>query len=227
VEFLGPLWALARARGFDFALLLWLSRIPIFTGVFGDFANWSESEANARLAVAVARILIWFIIFMMFYTDIEAAHPAAALAALGDGVWAMAGYRMGFLGWGAAGLNGFFDVILVLWSGVTTLSRWQAKKRQFVSLDRDVRSAPEVYKRGHRYAHQGKWALAVIHFRKAVALNPHAPQTYKDLALAQARLGRYEKALDALKDGSERAPTDDEFTRLIEALQAKTAEVRG
>lgn len=221
LQFVGPLWALGRARGFDFSLLLTFSRLPFVTSLFGDFANWSESDANVRLAVAVARIFVWGIVLLMFYTDMEAAHAVAMFAALGDAAWAVLGHRLEFLGPGAALMNGVLAGFTLLLSGIIVLGRWQSKKRQFVVLDRGARATPDLYKRGHAYARQGKWALAVIHLRKAVAVSPNAAQLYKDLAAAQARLGRYEKALDALRDGAERAPGDAEFRRLIQDLEAR------
>ncbi|MBM2851396.1 MAG: hypothetical protein HW418_4338, partial [Anaerolineales bacterium] len=70
---------------------------------------------------------------------------------------------------------------------------------------------------------QGKWALAALHWRKAVVMMPDESLFFKALALAQMELGRYAKALATLEEGASRAPHDAEFKSLIEAARAKAA----
>jgi tetratricopeptide (TPR) repeat protein len=118
--------------------------------------------------------------------------------------------------WGLAGL-------IVLISAPAVVSRSQARVRLRVELDREALSGPELYKRGLKYQRQGKWALAALHWRKAVVMMPDESLFFKALALAQMELGRYAKALATLEEGASRAPHDTEFKGLIEAARAKAA----
>jgi tetratricopeptide (TPR) repeat protein len=220
-QLLGPVFRIAGAQGYDISLAVLLTRLPLVTSFLGDFPNWSEAEAYRHLIAGVVRLILWIVLFFMLYTDMDAAHPLGVALALADFAWAGAGYSLGYVPPLAAGLNALFDVFVLSVSAVATASRAQARVRQRVEIDRELFGAAAMDKRGHKYRREGKWALAALHWQKAVILSPREPQYYKDLAAAQMRLGRYEKALRTLETGVYHAPGDEEFKTLMEAVRAK------
>jgi len=103
---------------------------------------------------------------------------------------------------------------------MAVISRWQGRLRQKVVLDRNMEGALMLHRRALVYSRQGKWALAALHWRRAINRSPNEPIYYKALGNANARLGRYAEAVRAFKSGAEVAPTDHEFGRLIEMVRA-------
>ena len=76
--------------------------------------------------------------------------------------------------------------------------------RYFARLDRDVSDASGYYARGKLYADQKMWASAVLHWRKAAALEPARAFYLQALGGAYAELGYYERSLDVLKSALDR-----------------------
>ena len=171
--------------------------------------------------VAIARLFLLAGLMLMFLSDLPGAYLVTLVVTVMDLIWSGVGYWLGYLHPLIAALNAALGAGLLLISVVALASRSQARARLRVEIDRQARSAVELYRRGHAYRREGQWALAALHWRKAVALKSTEPQFYKDLGIAQAQLGRYAKALDALEEGASRAPEDEEFKTLIEAVKAK------
>jgi tetratricopeptide (TPR) repeat protein len=159
---------------------------------------------------------------IMFYTDMESAADFAIGLGLLDLAWTAAAYILfGFPGRFPAILNAALAGLVLLLALLARAARRRGYVRQWTQIDRNVQAPLTLYKHGHDYARQGKWALAALHWRRAVALKPTEAQYHKDLGLAQAQLGRYEAALDALRAGAGAAPGDEEFQTLIAAVEAR------
>jgi len=171
--------------------------------------------------IAIARLCLLAGLMLMFLSDLPGAYLATFGVTLLDLIWSGAGYFLGYLHPIIAAVNAVLGAGLLLISIAALASRSQTRVRLRVETDKNARSAVELYRRGHAYRREGKWALAAMHWRKAVALKSTEPQFYKDLGLAQAQLGRYAKALSTLEAGASRAPEDTEFKTLIETVKAK------
>jgi tetratricopeptide (TPR) repeat protein len=189
------------------------------TAFFGDFLNWSALQANLLAAAVVLRSVLIGGPFVLFLDSSPWAYRAAAVAPLLDLLLNGAGFVLGFGGPLALGLNAVLDLAIALPAASALLSQSQARLRQRVILDSQAHGPVDFNRRGMAYARQGRWALAVLHFQRALVLDPHVPQYFKDMARAQARLGRYATALGTLREGARRSPGDADFPALIAAIE--------
>jgi Flp pilus assembly protein TadD len=89
-----------------------------------------------------------------------------------------------------------------------------------VVLDRNLRGPLQFDQHAEIYARQGKWALALLHWRRAIGLQPRFAGYHKKLGNALAHLGRQQDALTAYNSGAELDPTDPELARLVDELKA-------
>ena len=178
--------------------------------------------SSALFWVMLARITLWLISFLFIITSQVVAPIAAAGAGVID--WAIIGLSV-VLGWltkGPAVTYAVLDLGLVGLATSVLVGRAQARVRQHLVVDRDAYGHGEMYRRGEDYARQGKWALAALHWQKAMVLRPSIAQYYKSLSLAQARLGRHAQALRTLRSGAEMIPDDPDWPALVTMLKAQT-----
>ncbi|MDT8304475.1 MAG: hypothetical protein RRC07_00955 [Anaerolineae bacterium] len=75
-------------------------------------------------------------------------------------------------------------------------------------LERGLVNAADYYTVGRRYAQQGMWATAVLHWQRAAALAPHSGRYLLVLAEGYARLGFFERSADVLQSIGTRATGD-------------------
>ena len=116
-------------------------------------------------------------------------------------------------------LSGFIGVAAL----AAVVGESQARVRLRVILDKNMHGADDVDRHAAAYARRGQWALAVIHWRRAIALRPRQPAYYKALGLAQARLGRLHPALQAWRSGRELDPADEEIAAVLDDWTGRTA----
>jgi tetratricopeptide (TPR) repeat protein len=182
----------------------------------------SEVIAASPMIAAVARGVLWAIILVMLLGDSLAAYKWAALLAAADLGWQALGLGLGWVGRELAAVNGTLGLFIGVWSFSAVIGQAQARRRLLVAVDRGLQSAPLFNERAEHYAKRGMWAMAAVHWQKAVARQPREPSYYKALGLAQTRLGRHAQAVRTLRSGAELAPEDNEFERLIGAIRAAT-----
>jgi tetratricopeptide (TPR) repeat protein len=223
LQLAGPALAIGLSQGMDPSLVEPLADFGI-TAYMGDILGHYHGLEIVAVVAALLRTALWLGLTFMFYNDMESAFVIAAGVGLADAAWTWVSVRWlglpgpvgAWVNWGLAGL-------IVLISVPAVISRSQARMRLRVELDREALSAPEAYKRGLKYQRQGKWALAALHWRKAVVMMPDEPLFFKALGLAQMELGRYAKALATLEEGASRAPRDAEFKTLLETARTKVS----
>jgi tetratricopeptide (TPR) repeat protein len=172
------------------------------------------------LLPAILRALAWTVVVLVLLGEYDGGFGIAAAVAAFDLIWAGVGYKLGFLGPAQAGANAALGVVIFLIGLLAVISRVQSRRRLRVVPDRNLEGAIMFHRRALMYARQGKWALAALHWRRAISRSPSEPMYYKALGRADARLGRYAEAVRAFKSGAEAAPDDQEFTRLIEKVRA-------
>ncbi len=223
LQLAGPALAIGLTQGMDVSLVELLADFGA-TAYMGDVLGHYHGLAIVAIIAALVRTALWLGLAILFYNDMEWAFGVAVGVGLADAAWTWVSVRWlglpgpvgAWVNWGLAGL-------VVLISVPAVISRSQARVRLRVEMDREALSAPEAYKRGLKYQRQGKWALAALHWRKAVVMMPDEPLFFKALGLAQIELGRYAKALATLEEGASRAPHDAEFKTLLETARAKAA----
>jgi tetratricopeptide (TPR) repeat protein len=98
------------------------------------------------------------------------------------------------------------------------------ERRLAAVLDPDTDSHSALYTRGRRYAAQGMWARAVVHWAKAVALSPGHPDYRLALASAYINLDQPEKALEHLEQAQRIEPDNSQIPKLLGLLPTSTSE---
>ncbi|MCC6190286.1 MAG: hypothetical protein IT318_14740 [Anaerolineales bacterium] len=185
-----------------------------------DFLPWEALLAHNPLLPAVVRMFGWAVVLMMLLWDSLAAYRWAAVLALVDLAWAGAGWGISWLAREIAAVNAVLAGGIVLVGFSAVISQAQARRRLHVAVDRGIHSGLMLHQRAERYARRGMWALAAVHWQRAIARQPREPLYYKALGKAQARLGRRGAALRSFQSGAEVAPGDGDFARLIVAVKA-------
>lgn len=92
------------------------------------------------------------------------------------------------------------------------------ERRLAAVLDSDVDSHSALYSRGRKYADQGMWARAAVHWAKAVALAPGHPDYRLALASAYINLGQPEKAQEHLKEAGQIEPDNPQIPELLSKI---------
>jgi tetratricopeptide (TPR) repeat protein len=171
------------------------------------------------LAPALVRALAWAVVVLLMLSDYD-GYGIAAIVAVVDLAWAAIGYKLGVLALVQAEVNAGLALVVFVIGLMAVISQAQSRLRQRVVPDRNLDGGLMFHRRALVYSRQGKWALAALHWRRAISRSPNEPIYYKALGNANARLGRYAEAVRAFKSGAEVAPSDREFIRLIEMLRA-------
>lgn len=173
-------------------------------------------------ALAARAILLAGLLFM-FLSDVALAYPLA-VGLLTLDVLANAGlWWAGRLSPGIALVNLSLSGPVLLLAAASLVSQALARRRLFTQLDRDLYSGFDYARRAQEHLGRGRLALAALHFRKAIALQPRTGPHYKALGLVQARLGRFPQARRALESGQALTPDDPEFAALIAEVERRAA----
>jgi len=94
--------------------------------------------------------------------------------------------------------------------------------RRIAQISKGISGASMFYAQGNEFAGRNMWADAVLHFRRAAALEPTRTYYLSALGNGYARLGYYQRSLDVLESALQLA--NDEQRR--EELAGKIGEVR-
>lgn len=104
-------------------------------------------------------------------------------------------------------------------------SEFDRRKMHFVvQLDKKARDATQFHATARLLAGEGMWASAVLHWEHAAAHAPNHAQYQRELGAAYARLGFYERSLDALQSALRLANNPDvkaEIVSLLDEVNAK------
>ncbi len=103
------------------------------------------------------------------------------------------------------------------------------KERRIAQVDQGLKWAPDYYNVGKRYAGQGMWATAILHWQRAAANEPRRVQFQRALGQAYARLGFHDRSLDVLRS-AHRLTIDPlekgELERMIESVKRDAGDAR-
>jgi len=185
------------------------------------FLDWAPALARSLFFVNFVRTLLFGSALMMLYSELGGALKLTVAAAALELLWIGFAYWQGYTDIVGAGISAFFAVPLLLIGLVGLMEQYQSRVRVIAQLDKDVHAPVELHKRALKYQMQGQLALAVLHWRKAISLNPREPLYYKSLGTAQLQLRRYRQASVSLEQGADLAPNDAEFKRLLAEARAK------
>lgn len=170
---------------------------------------------GANLPVpALIRAAVWVLMILLLLSEFKHSFRAAAAAAAADLAWTGLGFGLGHVGEVLAAINGLFSGFILLLAAWAIVTELQTRVRLKVVPDRNVQSGLEWERRATRYAADGKWALAALHWRRAIANRPRIPAYYKALGQANLRLGRVDAARRAWASGAALDPDDPDLARL-------------
>jgi tetratricopeptide (TPR) repeat protein len=221
LEALPPLFTWQVAQGVDAGPFELLARTPGVDYLLGRFLDWPEPVARVLLAVAAGRAAVLAAAAAGLRWRSAPAYYLALGALVLDALWNI--YRL------AGGYTGPVGVVVNLALGLAALVTLFASDRDFAVVRRRILVRPDgglhdavaYYKRGHEYRRAGMWALAVAHWRMAVARQPREAQYYKDLAAGYAQIGRFERSLVALAEAARQAPHDAEIAEMEALVRRK------
>jgi tetratricopeptide (TPR) repeat protein len=158
-------------------------------------------------------------------------------------------FRIRFAYWLTVGLT-IFGCILLLYNAITA-ETWQVvrmavtvalfvastsfvfgahdefawvERRLAAVLDADADSHSALYARGRAYAAERMWARAVVHWAKAVALNPGQPDYRLALASAYVAMGQPSRAREHLAQAQRIEPDHPQLRELLSRMTTATGE---
>jgi tetratricopeptide (TPR) repeat protein len=119
------------------------------------------------------------------------------------------------------------DAILGLFYGVFRVSPDFARDLSIIvaQVDSGLTDASQFYEHGQRYASQGMWASAVLHWRRAAALEPARAYYQRKLGEGYARLGFFERSLDVL-ESARRFAVDPSLVLEIDRLTEQVRQMQ-
>jgi tetratricopeptide (TPR) repeat protein len=189
---------------------------------FPSFARLLPGEqiwAANLVGPAILRAVLWAVIVVVLISANRNSFRTALAVSAADLAWTTIGYVRQDVGQVLAAANALFSGFIFLICLAAVLGELQARVRLRVVLDKNLQGAELYHRHAAVYAHQGKWALAALHWRRAIALNPHDPAYYKALGHANARLDRAAAAHRAWTSGAELDPADPDYPRLLAHLK--------
>jgi len=125
-----------------------------------------------------------------------------------------------------AGVVGAFFALLTLLLVFRLEDDFKIERRRILlRADRGLGSAADFVAQGDFYARQKKWALSAIHLRQAVGLFPNRLDSRIALAVAYARLKRYDLATRELAEAKRinpKSPRVEEMMNLVDSLRSQS-----
>lgn len=195
---------------------------PLVTFIVGDFAMTLSDDVLAFLAV-LAAIRLGLLVLVLLGLQVRT-------------VW---GYYLG-LGVFVGELLLALSFLMIDWTSlvITVLTVAAAvagilaisgatvnfpvrKERIIVRPDIKLKSGKEYWRLGRAYQRQEMWAMAVVHYRAAVAAAPNVPEHYKALGIGYNELGRTDRSLRILEQALRLDPTDLDTATLIKQLRQR------
>jgi tetratricopeptide (TPR) repeat protein len=127
-------------------------------------------------------------------------------------------FALGFLGTLMALIRGVFILLLTSFMFQTVDDYSKEEHRERLELDRHALNDTDYYTRGRAYEKRGMWAKALLHWQRAVVLNPDRDTYFAAIARAYAHLGYYEQALQNIDEAIRISRSPEEWQPLKEII---------
>lgn len=186
-----------------------------------------DGLTDLPMAWLVVRFVILLAVLMVFLNDFDFAFSAGLAVMTLDLAAHGAGWWFGLAPNAIVIWNAVLSSVVWLICLLALLGRSAGRTRLYTQLDRTLHGAVEFYRRAREHQRQGQWALAALHLQKASTFRQAEITVFKELALVQAKLGRYAKALATVEAGAFRAPADPEFATLLAEVRAQAKRATG
>lgn len=189
--------------------------------LFGNYLTWPPAWAPILLWASVARVAVFMLLLIGLRVRFSPTYYAAIGAMLADIGWAVFEAIRSFIGPVAALVNILLALASLAFIFGSDRDFEVNDERMLCAPDRRVKGGIELNRRGHGYSRDGRRALAVAHYRAAVAAMPNRAEFYKDLAIGYAQIGYYERALSALAEAKRQSPIETDLDPLQAAIEQK------
>jgi tetratricopeptide (TPR) repeat protein len=133
-------------------------------------------------------------------------------------IFGVALFMLGFLGSITAVFRGLLTVMLTIFMFNTVEDFAQEEQRERLVPDRRAVNDTDFYVRGREYEKRGMWAKALLHWRRAAAINPARDTYYAAMARAYTHLGRYADALREVDEAMHVGRDPEEWRPLRELV---------
>jgi tetratricopeptide (TPR) repeat protein len=127
-------------------------------------------------------------------------------------------FILGFLGTLVVLIRGLFIVLLTSFMFQTVEDYSKEERRERLEPDRHLLNDADFYTRGRAYEKRGMWAKALLHWQRAVAMNPNRDTYFAAVARAYAHLGYYDQALQNIDEALRVSRSPDEWLPLKEII---------
>jgi tetratricopeptide (TPR) repeat protein len=154
------------------------------------------------------------------FLRVARAHPLGLALVLLHLVIYVALFFLGVLGYLIMPFLLVLVILLTRFMFQTVEDFSKEERRERLEPDRHLLNDVDYYTRGRAYEKQGMWAKALLHWQRAVAINPNRDTYFAAMARAYAYLGRYETALAHMDDALRVSRTPGEWEPLREIIVA-------
>ena len=127
-------------------------------------------------------------------------------------------FILGFLGYVMVAFRGVLTVMLTVFMFNTVEDFSKVQRRERLEPDRHLLNDLDFFARGRYYERRGMWAKALLHWRRAAAMNPDRDTYYAATARALARLGHYDQAVAQIDEALEKSRTPAEWQSLRDII---------
>jgi serine/threonine protein kinase len=139
-------------------------------------------------------------------------------------LWAVLATIMQWTGIVIGGASLLFAGAGLLALSAATVNFRVTTERYLVRPDGRLKSGVAYWQRGVEYQKRAMWAMAVVHFRAAVAAAPNVTRHYKSLGFGYNKLGRLDRAVLALEQALRLDPADPETQNMLRRVRELKAE---
>ena len=146
------------------------------------------------------------------------AHTLGIVLIAAHLLFGMALFVLGFMGHLMVAVRGVLTVMLTTFLFNTVDDFSKVARYERLGIDRHLLNDADFYARGRVYEKKGMWAKALIHWRRAVALNPRRDTSWGALARAYAHLGQYDQALVHVDDAIRVSRTPEDWQPLRQVI---------
>jgi tetratricopeptide (TPR) repeat protein len=200
-------------------------RTPLARALFGNLGSLPFALARRLFLVANLRFALLIALALVLYLRWTPAYYATLAALIIGLVWDVFQVANSYIGWLLVLLSLALSMLALLLLFASEPNFALKVVRMQTRLHPAATGAAGGYNWGKRYTHEGKHALAVLHFRRAVGSAPNESEYYKRLGLSYAHIGRYARSLRELEQARKLNPDDADIPRveaLVREMQHKT-----
>jgi tetratricopeptide (TPR) repeat protein len=198
--------------------------MPYFVGpVIAGSTGW-DSFVDLELAVEIVRGVLFALAVLggLVALGVLLRRPIAhtlglALIAL-HLVLGLVLFGSGFLGYLMVAFRAALTALVAVFMFNTVEDFAREQQRARLEPDRHLLNDADYYTRGRAYERRGMWAKALLHWRRAAAINPGRDTYFGAMARAYTHLGRYQQALTQVEQAIGVSRTPEEWYRLREAI---------